>query len=87
VPRPESLRKSRAVSSRAGLAGASLQDVRWLAGFAVHVDGEASVVGEEGLLALSVAAVGAVCVCVEELAQGEPVGGFSRTELGVIGRG
>jgi Methyladenine glycosylase len=51
------------------------------------VDGEAGVVGEERLLALGVAAVGAVRVRVEELAQGEPVGGFSRAEFGVVGDG
>jgi hypothetical protein len=40
----------------------SLQDLGRLSAFAVHVEGEAGVVGEGRLLALGVAAVGAVCV-------------------------
>jgi hypothetical protein len=49
------------------------------------VDGEAGVVREERLLALGVAAVRAVGVRVEELAQGKAVGGFSRREFGMDG--
>jgi hypothetical protein len=49
------------------------------------VDGEAGVVGEERLLPFGVAAVGAVRVRVEELAQSEPVGGLGRGELGMDG--
>jgi hypothetical protein len=63
----------------------SLQDVGRLGAFAVHVDGEAGVVGEERLLPFGVAAVGTVGVCVEQLAQCEPSGGFSRGEFGVNG--
>src|SRR5262245_20528692 len=44
-----------------------------LASLTFYVDGEAGVGREEGLLPLGVAAVGAVRVGVEELAQGEPV--------------
>jgi hypothetical protein len=36
-------------------------------------------------LSFGVAAVGTVGVCVEELAQGETVGGFSRREFGMDG--
>jgi hypothetical protein len=57
---------------------APVQDVRRLAAFAVHVDDEEGVVGEKRLLPFGVAAVCAVGIRVEELAQGEPVGGFSR---------
>ena len=63
----------------------SLQDVGRLGAFAVHVDGEAGVVGEERLLPFGVAAVGAVRVRVEELPQGEPICGFGRSELGMGG--
>ena len=41
--------------------------------------------GEERLLPFGVAAVGAVRVRVEELTQGEPIGGFGRSELGMVG--
>jgi hypothetical protein len=54
-----------------------IEDVRRLGSFAVHVDGEAGVLREERLLSFGASAVGAVCVRVEQLAQGEPVGGFS----------
>jgi hypothetical protein len=50
-----------------------LQDVGRFAAFAVHVDREAGVVGEEGLLSFGVAAVGAVGVGVEQLTNREPV--------------
>jgi len=46
---------------------------------------EAYVLGEERLLPLGVAAVGSVGVGIEELARGETVGGFHRSELGVDG--
>jgi hypothetical protein len=62
-----------------------VQDVGRLATFTVHVNGGAGVVGEERLLAIGVAAVGAVRVRIEELAQCEPVRGPSRRELGVDG--
>jgi hypothetical protein len=62
-----------------------LEDVGRLAAFAVHVDGEAGVLGEERLLPFGVAAVGAVGVGVEQLTQGEPVGGFGWRKLGVYG--
>jgi hypothetical protein len=52
---------------------------------AVHVDGKAGVDGEQRLLRFSVATVGAVGVGVEELADGETVGGLGRRELGVDG--
>jgi hypothetical protein len=65
---------------------APVQDVTRLAAVAVHVDGEDGVVGEERLLPFGVAAVGAVGVCVEELAQGEAVRCLSRSHLRV-GRG
>jgi hypothetical protein len=48
---------------------------------AIHVDGKDGVIGEKGLLPFGVAAVGAVRVGVEELAQGEPVGGLGRADL------
>src|SRR4051812_13355675 len=59
---------------------ASLQYVGRLTPVAVHVDGEAGVVGEERFLSFGVAAVGAVGVRVEQLAQREAVGGFSPTQ-------
>src|SRR4051794_3627878 len=48
---------------------ASVQDVARLAAFPIHVDGEAGVLGEERLLSFGVAAVGAVRVRIEELAE------------------
>jgi hypothetical protein len=47
----------------------SLEDVGRLGAFAVHVNGEDRVSGEERLLPFGVAAIGAVGVSVEELAQ------------------
>jgi hypothetical protein len=63
----------------------SLEHVRRCAALAVHVNREARVGGEERLLPFGVAAVGAVRVRVEELPQGEPIGGFGRSELGMDG--
>jgi hypothetical protein len=62
---------------------APMQDVTRLAAVAVHVDGEDGVVGEERFVTCGVAAVGAVGVRVEELAQGESVCGFGRSNFSV----
>jgi hypothetical protein len=50
---------------------------------AAHVDGEASIGREQGLLPLGVAPVGAVSVGIEQLADGKAVRGFGGTDLGV----
>ena len=47
---------------------------RGLCAGAVHVHEETGVLGEEGLLRLRLATVGAVSVCVEQLANREAVG-------------
>ena len=73
-------------SSKTGVSASHpFQDVSGLAPFAVHVDGEDSIVSEERFLPFGGAAVGAVCVGLEQLAQREPVGGFGGAELGVDG--
>jgi hypothetical protein len=62
-----------------------MKHVGRLAAFALHVDGEDGVVGEERLLPFGVTTVGAVRVRVEELPQGKPVGGLGGTEFCVSG--
>ena len=65
----------------------SLEDVGRGLLRAVHVDGKAGVGCEERHLSLSVAAVGAVRVGVEQLADREAVGSLGRGELGAGGVG
>src|SRR5689334_7509976 len=66
---------------------AAFQDVGRVGAGAAHVDGEASAGGEQGLLPLGIAPVGAVSVGVEQLADGETVRGLGGTDLGVNGHG
>src|SRR5712692_9505550 len=61
---------------------ASLQYVGRLTFLARHIDREARVDGEERL-SFSVAAVGAMGVCIEQLANRDTVGGFRRRERSV----
>ena len=66
----------------------SFEHVGRLAAFAVHVDGEAGVGGEERLLTFGVAAVGAVGVGVEQLAnrrRSAASAGVSRCGLAIDG--
>ena len=55
-------------SANTGVALLALQHVGGFGAFAVHVDGEAGVDGEERLLSFGVSAIGAMRVGVEQLA-------------------
>src|SRR5579864_802405 len=61
----------------------AFEDVGRLGVRAAHVDGEASVGREQGLLPLGIASVGAVSVGIEQLADGETVRGLGGIDLGV----
>ena len=50
-----------------------------------HVDDEVRVFGEERLLPLDVTRIGAERVCVDELAERKPVGGFVSGDGGMTG--
>ena len=65
---------------RQGLS--SFEHVGRPAALPLHVNGEAGVGGEERLLTLGVASIGAVGVGVEQLANCESVGGLQRREFG-----
>src|SRR3954451_7484886 len=60
------------------------QIVRRLRALAGHVDDEVGVVGEERLLPLGVASIGAERVSVDQLADGQPVRGLCSGDGGVV---